>query len=130
MFGYRQKLQDEMIMVLEDFRQGNYQALVALQSNQKDQKLSESLNVLLDDYSSLRARLDSVETSSRKVLEDTRLKVELLNNIPTPVMAVDKDFNVIFMNASGAVAVGRTSEGCLGEKCYDLFNTKHCKTEA
>jgi methyl-accepting chemotaxis protein len=129
MFGYRQKLQDEMIMVLEDFRRGNYQARMALQSNQKDQKLSESLNVLLEDYSSLRTRLDSADTNNRKVLEDTRLKVELLNNIPTPVMAVDKDFNVIFMNTSGAVAVGKTSEGCLGEKCYDLFNTKHCKTE-
>jgi methyl-accepting chemotaxis protein len=51
-----------------------------------------------------------------------------LNLIPTPVMAVDSGFNVLYINAHGADAVGRLPEACLGQKCFNLFNTEHCNT--
>ncbi|MDW7731628.1 MAG: PAS domain-containing protein, partial [Methanolobus sp.] len=69
------------------------------------------------------------QTEVKTAMEDARSKVELLNNIPTPVMAVEKDFSIMFMNPAGAAAVGKTVEGCMGKKCYELFNTPHCKTE-
>ncbi len=53
---------------------------------------------------------------------------EILGNVPTPVMAVDREFNVIYMNDAGAAAVGRTPEACVGQKCSSLFNTAHCNT--
>ncbi|HEY92104.1 MAG TPA: PAS domain-containing protein, partial [Dehalococcoidia bacterium] len=48
--------------------------------------------------------------------------------VPTPVMVVDKEFNVRFMNQAGAMVVGKTSEACVGQKCFNLFNTEHCNT--
>jgi methyl-accepting chemotaxis protein len=140
MFGDKKKAQDEMTKVLGDFLQGNAGARMSPQSGSLNKKLSEDLNLLLDNYQNLRSQVDSLEASSRKALEEceeshkesleeARLKIDLLNNIPTPVMAVDKEFNVTFMNPSGAAAVRKTSEGCLGQKCYTLFNTLHCNTE-
>ncbi len=67
-------------------------------------------------------------SDQKKAMDDAGLKVEYLNNIPTPVMAVDRDFNVEFMNPAGAKAVGRTQDECRGQKCYSLFNTGHCNT--
>ena len=67
-------------------------------------------------------------TETKKVMDDAAEKVNFLNNIPTPVIAVDKDCNVRFMNPAGASAVGRTPEACVGQKCSNLFNTKHCNT--
>ena len=61
-------------------------------------------------------------------MDDASEKVGFLNNVPTPVMVVDKDFNVQFMNPAGAGAVGRTPEACVGQKCFSLFNTGHCNT--
>jgi len=55
-------------------------------------------------------------------------KETYLKNIPTPVLAVDRNFEVIFMNDAGAKALGRTAESCIGEKCYDLLATTHCGT--
>ncbi|QLC49464.1 PAS domain-containing protein [Methanolobus zinderi] len=69
------------------------------------------------------------QTEIKNALADTRSKVELLNSIPAPVMAIDTDFNVTFMNPAGAAAVGMVPEACTGKKCYDLFNTPHCNTE-
>ncbi|WP_230375435.1 methyl-accepting chemotaxis protein [Methanolobus vulcani] len=69
------------------------------------------------------------QTIVKNALEDSSSKVELLNRIPAPVMAVDKEFNVTFMNPAGANAVGKTAVECNGMKCYELFNTPHCQTE-
>ncbi len=129
MFNDRRKVQEEMIKVLDDFRRGNIETRMHEQSDQLNKKLSGDLNLLLDDYQNLRSQLDMLETSGRRTMEESRARIEMLNEIPTPVMAVDKEFNVTFMNASGAAAVRKTPEGCLGQKCYDLFNTPHCNTE-
>ncbi|SFM61280.1 methyl-accepting chemotaxis protein [Methanolobus profundi] len=69
------------------------------------------------------------QTEIKNALDDSGSKVELLNRIPAPVMAVDKEFNVSFINPAGANAVGKSTAECTGMKCYDLFNTPHCNTE-
>ncbi|MEW5800963.1 MAG: methyl-accepting chemotaxis protein [bacterium] len=67
-------------------------------------------------------------TAIKEAMEDAKEKVNYLNNIPTPVMVVDKEMKIRFMNPAGAAAVGRTPQACLGLKCNTLFNTRHCNT--
>ena len=64
----------------------------------------------------------------KEIINDAQLKVDYLNNIPTPVMVIDREFNVEFMNPAGADAVGQTPESVKGKKCFNLFNTGHCHT--
>ena len=68
------------------------------------------------------------QTEVKKAMADAETKVEYLNNVPTPIMIVDKEFTVQFMNPAGAQALGRTVDSCSGQKCFSLFNTKHCQT--
>ncbi|MBP1908611.1 methyl-accepting chemotaxis protein [Methanolobus bombayensis] len=68
------------------------------------------------------------KTDVKQAIDDARTKADYLEKIPTPVMVVDKEFNVEFMNQAGASAVGSTPEKCMGEKCFKLFNTGHCNT--
>ncbi|MBN2799450.1 MAG: PAS domain-containing protein [Deltaproteobacteria bacterium] len=67
-------------------------------------------------------------TETHKAMQGAQEKVEYLNNIPTPVMAIDLDFNVAYMNPVGAKLVGQTQASVVGRKCYDLFKTPHCRT--
>ena len=67
-------------------------------------------------------------TESRKALETAQQSVDNLNNLPTPVMTIDRDFTVTFLNPAGAKAVGTTPEAAVGRKCYELFKTPHCRT--
>ena len=53
----------------------------------------------------------------------------VLDAVPTPVMAIDREFNVTYLNAEGAMMVGLTSEDAVGRKCYELFATSDCKTK-
>ena len=67
-------------------------------------------------------------TQTKNAMEEAETKVDYLNKIPTPVMVVDKEFNVRYMNPAGATALGKTPQDCLEKKCFSLFNTGHCNT--
>ncbi len=71
--------------------------------------------------------LDVTEEQKQKQAADE--KINNLNTIPTPIMAIDTDFSITFMNPAGAAVAGKTPDECVGLKCFDLFNTPHCKTE-
>ena len=60
---------------------------------------------------------------------DIQRKVDYLASIPSPVMAIDREFNVEFMNAAGARLLGRQPQELIGRKCYDLMRTGHCRTD-
>ena len=55
-------------------------------------------------------------------------KINNLNSLPTPIMSIDTDFSITFMNPAGAQLLNLTPEKTIGLKCYDLFKTPHCKT--
>jgi len=61
-----------------------------------------------------------------KLTDDLALRV--LEQIPTPIMAVDKDLKLIFMNAAGLGFMGKTWGQVNGMHCYELFNSLHCNT--
>ncbi|OQX15801.1 MAG: chemotaxis protein, partial [Desulfobulbaceae bacterium A2] len=71
--------------------------------------------------------LDITEEARQR--HEAKEKIENLNAIPTPIMSIDTNYNVTFMNPSGAAVVGLTPDEAVGKKCYDLFKTAHCRTE-
>jgi len=68
-------------------------------------------------------------TEERKHYHQAEEKINNLNTIPTPIMSIDTEYNVTFMNPSGASVVGLTPDEAVGKKCYDLFKSPHCQTE-
>ncbi len=51
-----------------------------------------------------------------------------LDAMPAPVMLIDKDFNINYMNKIGADILSSTQKQLIGTKCYDNFKTSDCKT--
>ncbi|MEW6505810.1 MAG: STAS domain-containing protein [Chloroflexota bacterium] len=56
------------------------------------------------------------------------LAKQVLEQLPTPVMAVNGDFEIIFMNAAGQNFLGKSWQDLRGSKCHDVFASKHCNT--
>ena len=67
-------------------------------------------------------------SEAKRAMEEASKAVDNLNNLPTPVMTIDREHTVTFLNPAGAGALGKTAEECVGKKCYDLFKTPHCQT--
>ena len=81
-----------------------------------------------DELGQMAESLERCFQATQEALDTAGLCVQSMNNLPTPVVSIDREFNVMSMNAAGAAVVGLTSEKCVGRKCYDLFKTSHCRT--
>lgn len=66
-----------------------------------------------------------------KVFEMTDLKMrdQILSQIPTPVMAVDKEMRVIYINDAGRNFIHCAQDEIIGERCYENLKSLHCGTE-
>ena len=56
------------------------------------------------------------------------LAEQVLEQLPTPVMAVNKDLQITFMNALGRSFVGKPWNEIRGRFCYEICNSIHCNT--
>lgn len=53
---------------------------------------------------------------------------QLFDNIPAPLMAIDNDMNIIFMNKTGASLDNKSTTELKGIKCAAHFKTSDCNT--
>ncbi|MHB8072235.1 methyl-accepting chemotaxis protein [Desulfosporosinus fructosivorans] len=51
-----------------------------------------------------------------------------IDSMPSPVMLIDKDFTILYMNKNGTDLLSTTQKQIVGTKCYDNFKTSDCKT--
>jgi methyl-accepting chemotaxis protein len=49
--------------------------------------------------------------------------------LPSPVMIVDKGYNVLYVNKVGAKLAGLKPDQIVGTKCYENFKTDDCRTK-
>jgi PAS domain S-box-containing protein len=81
-----------------------------------------------DEIGSLAQTFNRMVDSLRESLDDARWKVEYLDQVPSPVVAVDRELKVLFANRAAAELVGRSRDECVGQRCSALFGMKHCDT--
>jgi methyl-accepting chemotaxis protein len=55
--------------------------------------------------------------------------VSLLDSINAPLMSIDKDFNILFLNETGASLDNKQGAELEGMKCFNHFKTDDCNTE-
>ena len=85
------------------------------------------LNVHVDV--STKDEIGSLADSFNKMVQKISQQFENINELPAPVMMIDTDFNVTYMNKAATDVVGKDLNSVLGTKCYDQFKTIQCKTE-
>ena len=64
----------------------------------------------------------------KKTDSNMNIQTTIADMLPTPVVAIDREFKVFFINKAGADLAAKSQENCIGQKCYDIFKTRHCQT--
>lgn len=67
--------------------------------------------------------------SSTATLNIADLSGGILDQLPTTVMAVDKNMNMIYLNKSGEKILGEKFKKLKGRPCSDIFCSEHCNTD-
>jgi PAS domain S-box-containing protein len=73
--------------------------------------------------------IGSLANTFNKLVEKISMQIKYLDHLPIPVMIIDKDYNIQYMNKNGAEVVNKEQSKLIGQKCYDNFKTGHCQTE-
>lgn len=80
----------------------------------------------------VRADATAYQGEFRKVIEGANATLDRLvahlDAMPAPAMIVGPDFDIRYMNHTGASLLGRTQQELVGTKCYDNFRTGDCRT--
>ncbi len=85
------------------------------------------LNVLVENNQ--KDEIGELTISFNKMSEKISQMFNDFNGLPFPVMMIDKEFNITYMNNAGAQICGQDQKSLLGQKCYDHFKTEHCNTQ-
>ena len=68
----------------------------------------------------------------RKVIEGVNHMLDTLvgqiDSMPTPIMTMDTDFSVKYINKAGADLLKKPQEELKGQKCFELFKSGDCNT--
>ncbi|MCP5062107.1 MAG: PAS domain-containing protein [Ignavibacteriae bacterium] len=94
---------------------------LAYEKNNDDNVITEIKNNKL---------FEQFANSINSILKKIQHQSELLNNLPTPVLSMDKQFNITYINKIGASLVGKGQEELTGLKCYDQMKTHDCQTSS
>jgi methyl-accepting chemotaxis protein len=95
-----------------------------------DDRVVGAFDVIVDT-TDLRTALNKAAKKTEQMgraMKETSAKAYYLDSVPTPVVAVDTDFNVTYVNRAGAEIVGLSPSAAIGRKCYDLFKTSCCRS--
>ncbi len=114
-----QEKQSEIAGALEEANVAKERAVVALRD-------SEAKATSLNEMSrTLQGKQDEIAFA----LKDAEVKVSYLNTIPAPIMTMDTELNLVFMNKCALDAAGTTIDVIKGRKCFDFFKNPHCNTD-
>ncbi|MFO7736212.1 MAG: methyl-accepting chemotaxis protein, partial [bacterium] len=95
----------------------------------KTEKLIEKVQ---NGYLDSQTDSDSFSGEWKTILDSLNIMVKSFVNhfdsIPAPIMLIDKEFEINFMNKAGSDAVGSTRKNLIGQKCYGHFKTSDCQT--
>jgi PAS domain-containing protein len=79
-----------------------------------------------------RADASRHEGEFRRIVEGANrtlaMLVAHLDAMPTPAMIISPDFDIRYMNQTGASLLGKTQRELVGTKCYDSFRMGDCRT--
>jgi len=70
---------------------------------------------------------ENMDNSEKSVI-NTTMAEQVLEQLPTPVMAVNKDLKILFMNKAGRNFLGKSWDDLRGQACANMFKSLHCDT--
>ncbi|MBN2799682.1 MAG: PAS domain-containing protein [Deltaproteobacteria bacterium] len=101
-------------------RAADQMASGALEPAQLSVETSGELAALARAYNRVISRSGEVAQRSAKMADQ-------LIHLPMPVLEVDRDYTIRFVNHATAALLGMAAEDCVGRRCYDLFQTHQCQ---
>jgi methyl-accepting chemotaxis protein len=96
-------------------------------------EVNQLTNEAIEGKLNRRADTEKINVEFREIINGLNRVLDTLvgfiDSMPLPAMIIDNEFNIKFMNKTGAQIGGKQPSQLLETKCYDFFKTSDCHTE-
>ena len=132
-------------------RDGQFDVQLALNSNDELAEVGAAFMAILEVFSKLRAEITRIAAAARRgalaergnaagfkgayasMLTDVNQVADTLvgfiDQIPLPILTMNRQFAIEFMNQAGAELLKTKPEALKGKHCYDCFKTPDCQSK-
>jgi methyl-accepting chemotaxis protein len=118
---------DEIGMLMVSFQK----IIKALQGLEAESK--ELTKAAVEGNLTMRGGVGKFQGGYKQIVEGFNRTMDTLvgqlDLVPAPVLIVDKDFGIRYINKVGASLTGLSQQALTGTKCYDHFKTPDCRTD-
>ncbi len=80
-----------------------------------------------------RADVNAINKEFRAIPEGFNKAIDavvgILDSVPTPLLIIDNNYMIQYMNKAGASVGGKQAKELVNTKCFDYFKTDDCNTE-
>lgn len=138
----------EQVSVTEKIALGDLTSVINIKSekdvlNKNLAKVTNNLNDLSKEIDKLNSKIIRGELNARsdvsgfqgsykKIINNFNQGISAITGfmdlIPAPVMIIDTNFSILYLNDFGAKLNNRNGKELVNTKCYDHFRTSDCKT--
>jgi methyl-accepting chemotaxis protein len=145
----QKNIQENLIEKLDSFARGNIddeiesvgindQISPALQKTKSaiqemSEETQEIIQAAITGQLQKRADVEKFEGEYKNIVGGFNTVIEVLvghiDSVPTPVMIIDKEYSIKYMNKAGADLLNKSQKELIGQKCYENFKTGDCNTE-
>jgi transcriptional regulator with GAF, ATPase, and Fis domain len=95
---------------------------------EKSQRQAEEMAAQEEEMRQNLEEMQATQEEMAKSKKEAEIAINTLNSIANPVISIDKDFNVTYINDAGVNVSGVSRVNALNKKCYDLWQNPHCNT--
>ncbi|AFA48625.1 methyl-accepting chemotaxis protein [Acetobacterium woodii] len=149
MDGLADDLQKLVIGTMNQISKGDVSANIVISDDQDEitpalKTTIETIRALIDETAKLsqaavtgqlttRGHADAFQGGFREIVEGVNATLDALvgfiDVMPCPVMIIDNDYRILYLNDSGTRVSGLTKKELTGKPCYSVFKTADCQTE-
>ena len=79
----------------------------------------------------MRQNLEEMQATKEEMERAQQIADVAMNNldsVKTPIISIDTNYNITYINTAGVNFAGYTKEEALNKKCYELWKNPHCNT--
>jgi methyl-accepting chemotaxis protein len=98
-----------------------------------NEETTKLVNAAIEGNLNIRADSEKINFEFRAITEGFNRALDsvvgFIDQMPAPAMIIDTDFNIRYINKTGAELDGKRHDQLVNTKCYDFFKTHDCQTE-
>ena len=97
---------------------------------EQSQQQTEEMKAQEEEMRQNLEEMQATQEEMAKAKIEAEIAINNLDSIVNPIISIDNDFNITYINEAGIKISGVSKDNALSKKCYELWRNPHCHTDS